>query len=313
MKLLAGLIAAAVACGASSARAIIVGTGDNSTNITAPANYPGFNNVGTVNGSSGIYLGNRYVLTASHVGGGTFTVGGNSYLTDGNPATRLKNADTTDTDLVVFRLASDPGLPALTLASTTPLTTTTLLMVGYGYVGTSTPTYYDRATVPDGNPANDPDYVYTPGTSASAFGGFSYSTSGVKHYGTNNSEGVITVVNAGSGNVTSFYTDFYDSKADYLSSGGTLEAQAAEFDSGGAVFAINPITSQQELVGVIHAVGTYEDQPGSTAFFGDATYVADIATYRSAIIAATPEPTGLTILALAAGFISGRRFRRTTV
>jgi hypothetical protein len=70
----------------------------------------------------------------------------------------------------------------------------------------------------------------------------------------------------------------------------TGEAQGSVGDSGGAMFYFNTGSSTWELAGILGAVGTFSNQPGSTAIFGDATYAADISSYRGAILTAIPEP-----------------------
>ena len=49
---------------------MIIASGDGTGNTTAPADDPGFANVGNRGGLTGVYLGRRWVLTANHVGEG---------------------------------------------------------------------------------------------------------------------------------------------------------------------------------------------------------------------------------------------------
>ena len=74
---------------ASVGSAVVISTGDGSGNTTAPADDPGFANVGVSNNNlSGVYLGNGWVLTAAHVGNATgFTFGGVFY--DAVPDSRV--------------------------------------------------------------------------------------------------------------------------------------------------------------------------------------------------------------------------------
>ena len=65
--------------GANHSAAVIIVTGDGTGNTTAPSDDPGFDNVGSVNGLSGVYLGNGWVLTAGHVGSGPMVFGGVTY------------------------------------------------------------------------------------------------------------------------------------------------------------------------------------------------------------------------------------------
>ena len=65
-----------------SASAVVHTTGDGSGNTTPPPDDPGFANVGSTldpSGLSGVYLGNRWVLTAGHVGEPSFVFDGVTY------------------------------------------------------------------------------------------------------------------------------------------------------------------------------------------------------------------------------------------
>lgn len=73
----------------------------------------GWDYVGTINGASGVYLGNGWVITASHVGASTFTLGATSYSPVANSAVRILNTDPLfanwATDLVVYKVAGVGG------------------------------------------------------------------------------------------------------------------------------------------------------------------------------------------------------------
>jgi hypothetical protein len=70
-------------------------------------------NIGVRGCCSAIYLGRGIVLTANHVGPGevVFAGGVHPYL----PGTevRIRNADGTDADLLIFEVYPRPDLPAL--------------------------------------------------------------------------------------------------------------------------------------------------------------------------------------------------------
>jgi len=94
--------------------------------------------------------------------------------------------------------------------------------------------------------------------------------------------------------------------------GTTDECQAANGDSGGALFVDNGGT--WELAGLLFAVGTFFNQPANTSLYGNPTYAADIAYYRDAILDVTsvPEPhggllAGLALLRMLYGHSSRRR------
>ena len=104
-------------------------TGWNTSGVT------GWDYVGTVNGvnstASGVYLGNGWVLTAGHVGAGTFTLQGTAYAAVNGSAQGIKNADATVADITLFRIATLPTLAALTLAPALS-NVTQVVMIGYG-------------------------------------------------------------------------------------------------------------------------------------------------------------------------------------
>jgi hypothetical protein len=96
----------------------------------------GWDYVGQVNGASGVYLGNGWVLTAGHVGPGGFTLNGASYAMISGTAHSFTttNGSTTGTaDLSLFQISNPPNLAALTLGSSTPgIFTAKTVMIGYG-------------------------------------------------------------------------------------------------------------------------------------------------------------------------------------
>lgn len=94
----------------------------------------GWSYVGQVNGASGTYLGNGWVITAAHVGAGNFTLGGITYSLLGGTATPIGS----NADMLLFQVASPPALPPLVLAQLPPvafaagLTGDTVVIIGYG-------------------------------------------------------------------------------------------------------------------------------------------------------------------------------------
>ena len=124
----------------ASAQAVILSAFDDSPNLISPGDGTGWSNLATISGSgtlgSAVYLGNRWVLTANHVTG--FSI----KLTDGrvfkgsigsdervnNPASHGGGA----ADLRMFRLAEDPGLPALQIVATAAAAGTQVRMIGAG-------------------------------------------------------------------------------------------------------------------------------------------------------------------------------------
>ena len=98
----------------------------------ASADFTGWDYLGQVNGATGVYLGNNWVLTAGHVGPGTFTMSGTAFsYVPGTARTIVTGTDLADVEL--FQIASAPALPALTLAGNSQqLTGNQVVMTGFG-------------------------------------------------------------------------------------------------------------------------------------------------------------------------------------
>jgi len=241
------------------ARALVLG-GTAAAQTLPPADNPGWDNVVSPNGCSGVYLGNQWVLTASHVGAGSVTLGSTTYSVQPGSAVRLRTpAGTGDTDLTLFRLAADPGLPAISLVSAPLPPHTSVTMIGCGCTRGDSVSY-DSSWVGNGMPAQYTGYLWdTP----------------AKSWGTNRIAGTITA-DDGYGSIVASVIDFTFPGPG--SDATTDEAQGALYDSGGAVFA--KLGGSWQLAGIMVAVGTYAGQPASTAIFGNATYAMELATYR---------------------------------
>ena len=221
---------------------------------------------------------------------------GGSYTVNAMTAVRLQNADTTLADLALFQLTSIPaGLPSLTLASANPTNGRALTMMGNGPDRNAAETHWNVNTVPatwtwteTGGAGNVQGYKWTPGQQS-------------LRWGTNNitafSGGSTTdVLNNTFGKTTIFKTNFNDS---------TDEAQAGGGDSGGGVFW--KVGSNWVLGGIMVSTGIFSGQPASTSVFGDETYSANVATYRSQIISIIPEPSSALLVLAGAGLLARRR------
>lgn len=244
---------------------VIVQGGDGTQNETGLGAGAGWDYVGTVNGASGIYLGDYggdyWVLTAGHVGGGTFTLSGNSYGMLAGSAVSLG----VDIDLVLFRIEADPGLAMLNLSLSTPTNGTALTMIGYGVGREPSETRWDTSWNETSNPVTGVNRGYK-------WTGFQ-----TKRWGANSVSG-----GGGSLSTQAFSTTF-----------GTGRGQATSGDSGGGVF-----LADGTLAGVMLAVSSVVGQPASTSIFSSPaglstgkTYSADISAYRSQILdIVTPIP-----------------------
>lgn len=276
-------------------------------NTTAPVDDPGFANVGAVNGASAIYLGNRWVLTASHVGAGSVVLGGNTYTVSG-PVTQLTNMGTpgmsANTDMVLFQINTDPGLPALSIAAGSPAAGQSLVMIGNGANRNASRSYY---TVVQGPNPGDDVWTSAGGPGPGVIPMFEGSGGSAIRWGTNNVEAVNINASAGFGTVKSFFTFFNDDPI-----GRPDEAQGVLGDSGSAVFRKNGAT--WELLGMTHAVSTasgYDNIPGfpSTSLPGESTtYMADLSFYRNQILSIIPEPGSAALAGIAVlGLLRRRR------
>ena len=267
---------------AAAAPAVIIDSGDGTGNTSAPSPDPGWgswwNNVGTCNGLSCVYLSDGWVLTANHVGAGDATFGGVTYPWLVGSDVRLHNPDTSLADLRVFRLQFPyPPLPDLPIATSTATSSSThpLYLVGDGRNRGATTTWD-----PCG-PGSYNGYLWGPGTTM--------------RWGTNRVE-VAQYFEPGFG--TWVFGTKFDSSGFSVTA---YEAQGATGDSGGATFAWNG--TSYELAGILIGIGTLqtvptqqcpnvEYQPPETAIYQDQTYAADLSIYHDEIVSTMPEPAG---------------------
>jgi len=232
--------------------AVIIATGDGTGNTSAPADDPGWENVGTrTTGLTVIYLGNGWVLTASHVGAGDVILAGQTYTEISGSEHQLVNSDSTLADLLMFQINGRPSLPFLPIASASPTTTDVATEIGDGL---------NRGAA----------------TSWMGINGFLWGTGNTMRWGTAPVSQVGVAVSLNGLVTQSFATQFTDV-------GGTaFPGQAAEGDSGGAAFV--KVNGTWMLSGVIFAIDEFSGQPASTALFGNHTYAVDLSVYRSQIV-----------------------------
>jgi len=267
-------------------------------NTTAPGDDPSFANVGTLNGASAIYLGNRWVLTASHVGSGTVTFAGTPYAAIGS-VTQLNNQSTpgmtVNTDMILFQINADPGLPALTISPGAPVLGDDLVMIGNGVNRSASRSYYTVVQGP--GPGDD---IWTPvgGPGPGVTAIFTSASGNAVRWGTNDVEGINLDVSSGFGTVRSFGTIYNDDLA-----GRPNEAQGVTGDSGSAVF--HKAGAEWQLSGMTHAVGTlsgFDNIPGgstSAVINNSITVISDLSFYRTQILGIIPEPGSVSLAAVA--------------
>lgn len=218
-------------CG-PDARAVLSGNGYNTAAPTSTdiANWntgwgandiTGWDYVGQVNGASGVYVGNGWVLTAGHVGAGTFTLASTSYDPVPGSTQGFSNSQGT-ADLVMFRLTLSPNLPSLVIASSPPAKFavnnpgSSVAMIGYG--GGQGETWGLNTVTNNNQPTSVSGYSYVT---------IDFSTA----YGT---------TTAGLSSVTN-------------------NAQLVGGDSGGGDFIYNSSTSKWNLAGINEAVAPNHD------------------------------------------------------
>jgi hypothetical protein len=279
------------------AQAVVVLSG--AANNTAPVGQPYFANLGTIGSASAIYLGDRWVLTAAHVAGAlppSATFSGTTYVTESGSFHQLNNPTgsglSTLTDIVLFRLGVDPGLPSLTIANASPTIGDPVMMIGAGRQQEADPTYWQvfGSTWTELSPPNSSITHY----------GYETTNTYSPRWGANDVSDVAQDIAYGYGDVRSFITSFDDSA--YVH-----EAQAVSGDSGGAVLFHNG--AQWVLSGMIVAVGTFTNQPGgaNTAVVGNITAAADLNFYQEQIFEVIPEPSTVLLGMLGAVFFLRRR------
>jgi hypothetical protein len=298
------------------ARAVIIAPGDGTQNTSQGTMPNGWNNVGTVDGASAIYLGQGWVITAYHVGGVglntpvTFASAG-TFHSDGQ-VVRLKTG-ANNADLQMFHLSATPNLPSLTIAAASPAPATLIYMAGYGRNRAADLTYYSVT-----GPSNNPTWTELPDSTGANMSGYKYASGNTKRWGTNltiddpdnpgNTTAIVDVLTRGNHSFTQVFF------ADFSANGTSSEAQLADGDSGGGIF-----DSGNNLLGLINYKGTFTNQPAydpnvsgstDTAIFGNLSDMADLSAYRSQILAVLPEPATLPLtLLLAAPFLCRRPTR----
>ena len=267
-----------------------------SANMTAPADDPGWNNVGAIWIGAGVYLGYGWVLTANHIGSGSgITLGGVTYTMAPGTGHQLTNAGasgkSTFTDLYMFQLQGAlPNLPAIRIASSAPANGDTVTMIGRGSIQEANRTFWnvDTSAGPVG------PWVWTETTAASAnYAGYKTIGGGTMRWGTNVIDDNDWVLDG---------YDFFALGTTFDPGVSNNEAQVVVGDSGGAVFVKQ--AGEWSLAGIIIATGVFPDQPGGagTAVYYNASYFADLSYYRPQIMAlAVPEPAAMTQLLAAGG------------
>lgn len=238
------------------ALASLIATGDGTGNTTPPTSDPGFGRIGIVNGLSGVYARNGWVLTASHVGIGPFWLNGVTYQPVPGSLVRFDNPNATLADLVAFKLTTRPPLADIAITDSAPTVNTLVTVIGYGA---------DRG----------------PSTSWMGVNGWTWSGARSMRWGTNR----IASVGDFALDTQSFRIVFDDIPNPPQ---GQHEADIVFGDSGGGAFTGSGTSA--ELVGILFAHAAFVGQPANTSLFGNAGLIADLFAYRSDILATVDRP-----------------------
>jgi hypothetical protein len=248
------------------ARAIVFFSQGNDANLTNPENGLPWDNVvqmqsGTGPIGTGVYLGNRYVLTAGHVGPLTSVkVGFVDYLLDSSPAVAIGKAD-----MKLVRLASDPGLNRVRLNTNLSGDTGDSYLVGYGVGRAGSPLL---------------------GSSPVTWGD---SSTAIKRWGTNFVDGTRSAEQVGG-----YISDLL--RTQFNTNAGVNEAALTIYDSGSALF--RQIGSEWYLVGLgayVQNSGYSSASDESNPNDSSDNYFIRISSYSNAIdrigAVAVPEPS----------------------
>ena len=220
---------------------------EDTSNTQAPADDPGWANVGICDRWTAVYLGRGWVLTARHVGPAGLILEGKEYSVKTRSKRVVLNSDATAADLVLFRITSEPDLSTIHISKTPPAIGSPIVMIGAGF--------------------SQAGRVFEAGRA-----GYRWSKRTKKLWGTNR---VFALSHDQSiGNTDTFATVFSIAKTRF-------EANAARGDSGGAAFV--RAGNRWELAGTILATGTAEKQTNRTTLYGNHTFIADLSRYRDFI------------------------------
>lgn len=273
----------------NQARAIVFFSQGNDANLSSPAglNLPWDNVVQMQSPTgpigTGVYLGNRYVLTAAHVAPLTSVrVGFVDYALDSSSAVNIGTSD-----MKLVRLANDPGLGSVRLNTSAASDGGFAYVVGYG-VGRASSSLLNSSPVTWGDDSTV-----------------------AKRWGTN------TVDAAYSGiSVNGYTSDLL--RTQFNTNSGANEAALTRYDSGSALF--RQIGSSWYLVGLGAYVQNSNLSGASTQFDSansDDNYFIRISSYSIATdqigAVGVPEPSSQSLLFVGVAFLSACLLARRSV
>ncbi len=256
-------------------QAVVISTGDGQGNTTAPVDDFGFANIGKLYDGSVIYLGDYggeyWVMTAHHVVPGNVTFGSTVYNMVAGSVIRIKNPveyglTYSNTEITLFRIASDPGLPNLQIASSPMDNGTAITVAGRGWTRSEDLIWWNSSWNEVVGPSSYRGYKKTGSTQT-------------VRWGTDQVANVDYAINLGTTSQYTFYTVF-----DW----NTVGMQTVFGDSGGGAFYKDGDT--WVLAGLTLAQGTFAGQPNNTAVYGNQSVFIDLGYYYEQIYAILPTP-----------------------
>jgi len=294
-----------------SASAVIVAgnfqsQSDANLNTTADSVPDGFSywyNVGQLNSASAVYIGDDWVLSASHISGyttGTTTFSfedpnSDSVLKVGYQAVpgsfvRLTNpsgpAAGQLSDLLMYKIepssgviagtstsyTQSPNLAHVLIATDAPVATESVLAIGRGVDRQASITTWNSDFTAS-TPAKNSGYLWQ-GSNTQAL-----------RWGQNliTQESKWVDLGGTSGQVFAMGTTFDKNGLAY-------EFQATSGDSGGGVFYFDTNYNSWVLAGTMEATTGLQGQPANTSVFNTMTWISDLSYYRSQILAKAPMP-----------------------
>ncbi|MEE3332218.1 MAG: trypsin-like serine protease [Myxococcota bacterium] len=256
----AALTALTLALWTHEARAVVLSGEDGNANAEAPHfGLPWFH-VGRRAAYSAVYLGNRWVLTAAHVGAFPVHFGNRRYKPQLNSVQRILNRDGTSSDLIAYRIHAAPPLSLLPIARSSPQPGTPVWMLGQGF---------DRG---EQSFWTDSEGIRHPG--------FATSPTRTMRWGTTRIEAEATEIKK-HGVWTRVIATTFSPPSDPGST--RHEAQAAVGDSGGALFVFE--NNRFALAGVMILRAQDSRQPEAMTLYRNRTLAADLSYYRDQLIA----------------------------